>query len=266
MSRRLVIILIIIGCLFLLLANVTLWATFNLFDSERFGQLVGQGIQSERASLVLAEEITDFIFEDVADVPDAVRAVAADIVAWIIQGPIFEPIIATFAGVAHAVMTTDLSDVLGLDLAAVMPYVIAITTVVDPDLGSELSAIQQSEPFQLLTANELPELTQAARIMPWLWPLAALGTIALLGIALRQAKDRREAFRFMGIGVAVTGGICLAFVPAVRLSVENAIVDPGVRIVISEIVKALTRGLVIQSITILLLGIVAVLVSHRIEE
>jgi hypothetical protein len=265
MSRRLVIILIVIGCLFLLLANITLWATLNLFNSERFGDLVAQGIQSERASLIFAEDITDFIFEDLADVPVAVRAAVVDIVAWFIQGPIFEPIIATFAGVAHAVMTTDLSDVLGFDLAEVMPYVIAVTTVIDPELAAELTAVQQSEQFQLLTTNELPELTQAARIVPWLWPLAALGAITLLGTTLRWAEDRREAFRSVGIGVAVTGAICLAFVPAVRLSVENAIANPGMRIVVSEIVKALTGGLVIQSLILVLLGVVAVVVGLRTE-
>ena len=98
MSRRRSILLIVIGCLLLLLANVAVWATFNLFDSERFGELVARRIQTERASQALAEEITEYIFEDLADVPDAVRIVAADIVAWLIQGSVFEPIIATLAG------------------------------------------------------------------------------------------------------------------------------------------------------------------------
>ncbi|UCG25358.1 MAG: hypothetical protein JSW55_04995 [Chloroflexota bacterium] len=265
MSKSQSILLVIIGCLLLLVTNISIWATFNLFNSERFGELVAQGMQSEQASLVLAEEVTDFIFEDLADVPDAVRAAVVDIVAWIIQGPIFEPIIATFAGVAHAVMTTDLSDVLGFDLAEVMPYVIAVATVIDPELAEELSAVQQSEPFQLITTNELPGLTQAARIVPWLWPLAALGAIASLGIALRWAEDRPEAFKFIGIGVAASGAICLAFVPAARLSMENAIADPGARIVISEIVKALTRGLVIQSLILASLGVVAIVVGPRME-
>ena len=67
MSKSQSILLVIIGCLLLLVTNISIWATFNLFNSERFGELVAQGMQSEQASLVLAEEVTDFIFEDLAD-------------------------------------------------------------------------------------------------------------------------------------------------------------------------------------------------------
>ncbi|UCC53702.1 MAG: hypothetical protein JSV68_06940 [Anaerolineaceae bacterium] len=117
-----------------------------------------------------------------------------------------------------------------------------------------------------MRTNELPDLSRAAKILPWPWPLAALGAIVLLSAAVRWAEKRREALRLAGLGAVFTGTICLAFIPAVRLSVENGVADPGVRVLVAEIVKALTRGLVVQSIILVLLGAVAFIFGHRVID
>ena len=47
MSKGSMIILVVIGCILLAIANVALWATLDVFNADRFGQHVAEGLQSD---------------------------------------------------------------------------------------------------------------------------------------------------------------------------------------------------------------------------
>jgi hypothetical protein len=42
-----VILMIVLGCALIAVANISLWATRDVFSSERFGELVTEGPQSD---------------------------------------------------------------------------------------------------------------------------------------------------------------------------------------------------------------------------
>ena len=50
MSRGTIVILVVIGCVLLAVANVAHRATFNIFNAERFGDHVAAGLQSPPAA------------------------------------------------------------------------------------------------------------------------------------------------------------------------------------------------------------------------
>ena len=87
MSKGAVIILVILGCLLLAVANVALWATLDVFDPGRFGDRVAEGLQSDAASEALARAIVARIMEDRPELPPLAQIPAQEVVTWLLQRP-----------------------------------------------------------------------------------------------------------------------------------------------------------------------------------
>ena len=54
MSKSLIILLVVVGCILLTVANNTLWITRDVLDSGRFGMLVPEGLQSDQSAEALS--------------------------------------------------------------------------------------------------------------------------------------------------------------------------------------------------------------------
>ena len=256
MSKGTVVILVIVGCILLAVANVALWASLDLFNPGRFGERVAEGLQSDAASQALAGAIVDRIMEYYPEFPPLAQVPAEEVVAWLLQRPVFAPVFKETAAVASAVMTTSAQDVIGIDLSGVSSQVVGVVTSIDPDAGANaqaaLEAAQESEPL--------------ANTVPWLWPLAGLAAIALLVWAYLKAAGQKHALTTIGIGVLITGILALLLIPALHAPVQNSIPNPVMRTVVGEVLSALTRGLAIQSILLGLIGVVLIVASHKVHQ
>ncbi len=71
-------------------------------------------------------------------------------------------------------------------------YLAALQTTIDPELADGLENLRESASVKLLGSGELPKLRQAAKILPWLWPLTTLGAITLFALAYWRAQNRRD--------------------------------------------------------------------------
>ena len=85
MSKNTTIILVILGCLLLAVANLALWATLNIFNTERFGSHVAEGLQSPEATTALAEPIVDRLMESYPELPAIARKPAEEVVIWMME-------------------------------------------------------------------------------------------------------------------------------------------------------------------------------------
>jgi len=117
MSKGTVITLVIIGSILLAVANVALWASLDVFNPDRFGAHVAEGLQSPEATEALAGPIVDQLMVEYPDLPALAREAAVEVVAWLLQRPLFTPVIKETAALASTVMTTSAQDVVGIDLA-----------------------------------------------------------------------------------------------------------------------------------------------------
>jgi hypothetical protein len=270
MSKTTIIILVIVGCLLLAVANLALWAALDVFNPARFGERVAQGLQSDAATAALGSAIVDRITEYYPEFPVIAQAPAAEVVAWLLQRPVFTPVFKETAAVASVVMTTSADDVIGVDLSEVGPYVVGIVSVLDPEAGANIQAAvesaQESGLIAIYESGTFPKLRQIANTVPWLWPLAGLGAIALFVVAYLRAQNQPDALKYIGVGVVVTGGLELLLIPALHAPVQNNIIDPVMRTVVGEVLSVLTRGLAIQCLLLIFIGVVAIVVSHNLAK
>lgn len=270
MSKTTIIILVIVGCLLLAVANVALWAALDVFNPARFGERVAQGLQSDQAAAALGGAIVDRIAESYPEFPPLARVPAAEVVAWLLQRPAFTPVFKETAAVASVVMTTSADDVIGVDLSEVGPYVIGIVSVLDPEAGANVQAAvvsaQESGRLAIYESGTFPKLRQISNTVPWLWPLAGLGAIALFAVAYLRAQYQPDALKYIGVGVIITGGLELLLIPALHAPVQNNITNPVMRTVVGEVLSVLTRGLVIQCLLLIFIGVVGIVISHNLSK
>ena len=267
MSKGTVVILVVVGCLLLALANVSLWATLDLFDPNRFSERVAEGMQTDAAAEGLALPIVNRILENNPEVPQIARVPAVEVVTWLLQRPAFTTIFKDTAKVANVVMTTSLEDVVGVDISGAVSHVIGVVSGVAPEVSDKLQArldtAQEIGPLAIYEQGKTPKLRQISNVVPWLWPLTLLGAIALYAWAYYKAGNRREALTIIGSGVIITAVVELLFVPAIRNSAVNNITAPNLRTVVSEVVTVLTRGLAVQSLLLIFIGIVVIVAGHH---
>ena len=275
MSKGTVITLVIIGCVLLTVASVALWAALNLFNADRFGAHVAEGLQSPAATEALAAPIVDQLLADKPDLPLVVRQTAVEAVAWLLQRPGFTPILEKTAAVASTAMTTSAQDVVGIDLAEVASNVsstvVGVISVLDPEAGanaqaaleSALAASEESGRLAIYEQGKFPQLRTLSNVAPWLGLLTGLGAIILFVVAYIQAQDRHQALKYTGVGIMVTAGLSfLLFAPVVQAAAQNNIANPTMQIVVGAVVSVLVRSFAVQSLLLFLIGLIVIVVNH----
>ena len=278
MSKTTVAILVVLGCLLLAVANVALWASLDVFNPGRFGERVAEGLQSDAASEALAGAIVDRVMEGHPELPALVQVPAKEVVTWLLQRPALTTVFKDVAAVASAVMTTSAQDIVGIDVSKVLSNVgdqfVSVVSAIDADAGANAQAAvdaamdsaEQSGPLEFYESGRFPKLHGLANIVPWLWPLAGLIAIALFVLAYMKAAAQKGAMTTIGIGVLVTGALSLLLVPAVRAPAQNAVTNPAMQTVVGEVLKALTRGLAIQSLLLGFIGVILIVASHTVHK
>ncbi|NLG51326.1 MAG: hypothetical protein GX552_14555 [Chloroflexi bacterium] len=270
MSNSLVIVLVVVGCILLAVANLTLWASRDVFNADRFGDHVAEGLQSDAASQALAEVAVQRVVENHPNFPPLARTPAEEIVTWLLQRPVFIPVFERSAAAAYTVMTTSAEDVIGIDMSAMIsnvgPQIVGVVTAIDPEAGANIQAAldsaQESGPLVVYESGRFPRLRGLANAVPWIWPLTGLGAIALLGVTYWMAKSRRSELLAIGIGVLVVGLLTLLLIPALQAPVRNNISNPEMQIVVSQVLAEFTWGLAIQSLIVGLIGLALIVVSR----
>jgi len=274
MSKGVVITLVVLGCILLAVANVALWAALDVFNPGRFGQRVAEGLQTDAASEALAGATVTRIMEYYPEFPPLAQIPAQEVVTWLLQRPAFAVVFEETAAVALAIMTTSAQDVVGIDIAQVISkvgsQVAGVVAAIKPEAGGNaqaaldaaLDAAQESGPLAIYESGRFPKLRGVANAVPWLWPLAGLGAIALFAVAYIRAKNRKSALTTVGIGVLITGILVLLLIPALKAPVQNGITNPAMQMVIGEVLSALTQGLTVQCLLLAFAGVILIFASR----
>ncbi len=271
MSKSTVVILVIIGCVLLAVANVALWASLDVFSPDRFGASVAEGLQSPEATEAMAGPIVDQLMAEHPDLPPLVRAAAVEAVAWMLQRPAFTPVLEKTAAVANATMTTSAQDVVGIDLADVASNVgatvVGVISALDEEAGAKAQTVLESseinDRLEIYEKGSFPQLRQLSNLSPWLALLAGLGAIALFVVADLRAQNQHAALKYTGVGIMVTAGLTfLLFAPVVQAAAQNNIVNPVMQIVVGQVVSVFVRGFAIQSLLLFFIGLIVLLINH----
>jgi hypothetical protein len=275
MSKTTTIILVVLGCLLLAVANLALWATLDIFNAGRFGDKVAEGIQSPEASQALAAPIVDRLMESYPELPAIARAPAVEAVAWMLQRPLFTPVIKRSAAVSITVMTTSAMDVVGIDIAEVASNagstVVGVISAVSPEAADKAEAAledaiatsQESGRLAIYEQGRFPKLRQFSNLAPWLAALGFLGAVVLFALSYMRSQDQHRTLTYIGVGImatAVLGFLLLS--PLVQGVAQNNIVNPTMQIVVGEVVSALLRGFALLSLLVFSIGAIVLIINH----
>jgi hypothetical protein len=274
MSKGTVILLVVIGCVLLAVANLALWATLDIFNADRFGAHVAEGLQSEASAEALAGPIVDQLMVAYPEFPALLRGPAEEVVAWTLQRPAFTVVVRETAAVANTVMTTSAEDAVGIDLRGTVTNigdtVVGVISTLDPEAGARaqtaLESVEEGERLAIYESGRFPALRTFSNLAPWLALLAGAGAILLYVVANIGAQDRHQALQYTSIGIMATAVIgFLLFVPLVSGVAQNNIANPTMRIVVGEVVSALLRGYAVLSLLTFFIGLILLAVNHHVN-
>lgn len=267
MSKNTTIILVILGCLLLAVANLALWATLNIFNVERFGSHVAEGLQSPEATTALAEPIMDRLMEAYPELPVIARNPAEEVVAWMLQRPLFTPVFKGIAAGAVKVMTTSAQDVVGFDIAEIADNVgstvVGVISAVNSEAGVNAQAAlddaiatsQESGKLAIYEQGKTPNLRQASILAPWVGLLLGTGAIALYVFSYLRAENRNSALIYIGVGIMTTAVLgFLLGAPLVQVVAQNNIANPTMQIVVGAVSSVLILSFAIQSLIVFSIG------------
>ena len=275
MSKTTVIILVLIGCILLAVGTVSLWATMDVFNADRFGNHVAAGLQSDAATQAMAVPIVAEVLATYPDIPPALKTPAEEVVGLLLQRNVFTTIFKEAGAVAMKVMTTSAEDVVGIDLAGTIndvgTTVVGVISQLDPDAGTKAQtaldiSLQEAQTGGLLAIYEqgtTPKLRQLSNTAPWLGILGALGALVLFVVAYVKAADKHGAAQYIGIGIMITSVLgFMLFAPAVQSVAQGKIIDPVMQIVVGSVVSEFTQSFAITSLLVFLIGLIVVMVNH----
>jgi len=271
MPKGTVIILVVIGCILLAVGNVALWATLNVFNAERFGENVAQGLQSDASVEALAGPIVDRLMAGYPDFPPILQEPAEEIVVWSLQRPVFTAVFKETAAVGNKVLTTSAEDVVGIDLGGVIDNagstVVGVISALDAEAGANaqaaLDTIEQGERLTIYESGRFPQLRQLSNLAPWLALLAGIGAIVLFVVAYKRAADQYKALKYSSVGIMLTSVLgALILLPVVQGVAQNNITDPTMQVVVGEVVSALMVGFAVQSLLLFFIGLVLFIINH----
>jgi hypothetical protein len=275
MSKTTTIILVVLGCLLLAVANLALWVTLDIFNAERFGDKVAEGLQSPEASEALAAPIVDRLMDSYPDLPAIARQPAEEVVVWMLQRPLFTPVFKGVAAGAVKVMTTSAQDVIGIDIAEVASNagstVVGVISAVVPDAGANAEAAledaiatsEESGRLAIYEQGRFPKIRQLSNLSPWLALLGYLGAIALFVLPAIRSQDQHRALTYIGVGIMTTAVLgFLLIAPLVQGVAQNNIANPTMQIVVGEVISVLLRGFAILSLLVFSIGGIVLLINH----
>jgi hypothetical protein len=271
--------LISLGLILLVLANVTFWAYFTLLNTNGWVAAVGPLSKDPAVAGMISQYVVGEVFAQAdiqADVVDALpdefqifagplvigmERVANEAVTALVISDAFNNIWVAFNRVGHTAIMNVLKGEgdrlyfqegnLTLDFNDVYRYLQDRL-----DLG-DLDLIPQAEEGRLVlfTSQQVAVMQEMVTYLTALGLLLPLLTIVVFGVSVWVSLWRRQTVMWIGIVMTVAMFISLIVFSGARSSALVSISDPFLREMGRAIVNTLTHGLMVQTIFFMIVGI-----------
>jgi len=271
--------LIFLGAVFLLLANLAFWAWFTLLNTNGWVAAVGPLTQDPAVSEMISQYVVSELFEGTD-----IQATAAEALPPKLQ-PLAGPLVVGLEQVAdQAVNALIVSDgfnnvwvgVNRVGHTAVMKVLKGqgdrlyfqdgnltvdfndVYNYVEDRFGiSDLNLIPQAEEGRLVlfSSYQVAVLQEVVTYLNAFGLLLPLLTILVFAVAVWVSLWRRQTLMWIGITMAIAMFISLIIFTVVRSSGLVSIQDPFLREFGRALVNVLTHGLMVQTIFGLIVGI-----------
>ena len=272
-------ILIFLGLILLVLANVTFWAYFTLLNTNGWVAAVGPLSKDPAVAGMVSQYVVGELFAQAdiqADVADALppelqlfagpmvvglENVADQAVTALIMSEAFNNIWVAFNRVSHTAITDILKGQgdrlyfqdgnLTLDFNDVYNFVQDRLNI------GELDLVPQAEQGRLVlfSSRQVAVMQEVVSYLTALGLLLPLLTILVFGAAVWVSLWRRQTVMWIGGVMAVAMLVSLILFSGVRSSTLVSIYDPFLREMGRAFMNNLTNGLMVQTIFLLIVGI-----------
>jgi hypothetical protein len=248
-------VLLVLGCVVLLVANVVVWARLTALDTDRFVAAVGPLSSDRELTDALAVELTDRILEQV-DVRQRVeaalsddnplvvsiasrlaRTLVEDALRTVMASEQFDRVWTTAVREAHerALQVIDGADG---SVAIRVTDVLQDADDVLSDRGLDVidsTTIQRIDDIVVTSSERLQQVQQGVSTLRTLAVVLPVATVVLLGVAVLLAVDRRHMLALVGVGVAVTMVVTFVALRIGRRVLSEQIEDATARMAAGDV-------------------------------
>ena len=276
-------VLVFLGLILLLVANVAFWAYFTLLNTNGWVAAVGPLTKDPEVAGMISNYMVGEVFAGVdiqATTEETLPAelqlfagplvvgleqVANQAVTAVVQSDGFNNIWVAFNRVSHKAVIDVLKGKgdrlyfqdgnLTLDLNDLYNF------LQDRFNIQELDLIPQAEQGRLVLFNsrQVAVMQEAVAYLTFLGLLLPLLTVVVFVIAVWVSLWRRQTVMWIGIVITVAMFISLIAFSGGRSSVMVSIQDPFLREMTRAVVNVLTHGLMVQTLFLMFLGILLIL-------
>lgn len=271
--------LVVLGLILLAAGNVTFWLRMTVLSTNGWVSAVGPLTRNEAVANAVSLYVVEGLF-DLVDVDQAIgealpseyrflsggvarvlQELAQDAATSLVQSDQFNTVWVALNRTAHRAIMGVLrgnGDVLYLrDGQLTVDLSDAFDYVVDSFNLGDLERLQDIQTrFVLLESRQVAIVQQALALVDavgLLLPLFALGSLFLAWLV---SLWRQRTVIWIGIGVAITMVLSLGAFALAQSAVLVSIYDPFVRLLAREIWHVVARGLYVQTILVLVLGLI----------
>lgn len=271
--------LILLGCILLAVANLAFWVRGTALNTNRWVAAVGPLSQNP----VIADAVSDVVVQQLSatvDLQGAAREIlppefsgfsgplarvlgdlVADAVSTIVQSDEFNEVWRAVNRTTHRILVQILrgegsllyvrDGQVTVDLGDMFGFVQGTLGLADMDLFGDADAGK----FVLLGNESLAALQRAVALLDTVGLALPLLAIATLVIAWLVSLWRRNTLLWIGVGVALTMALSLVLYILAQPVALASVLDPYFRAIAGEIWKTVVRGLYIQSVVLLVVGV-----------
>jgi hypothetical protein len=273
--------LIVLGLLLLAAGNVTFWLRGTVLNTNRWVRAVGPLTRNEVVANAVSIYVVDGLFEllDVDQVLQdalpseyqflsgglarALRTLARDTGTSLVQSDQFNTVWIELNRTTHRAAMGVLrgsGDLLYLrEGKLTLDFTDAFEYVIDSFNLGELDRLQEIQTrFVLLESQQVAVVQQTLAFVDGVGlvlPLLALGSLFLAWLI---SLWRRRTVTWIGVGVAITMILSLVGFALARPVTLASVPDPFVRLLAGEIWRVIVRGLYVQTILVLVIGLIFV--------
>ncbi|HDZ86093.1 MAG TPA: hypothetical protein ENH57_00190 [Actinobacteria bacterium] len=267
MSSRKIIFLSIIAIILVLIANLALWFTDEIFDSEEFAQKTVQVVEREEVRDAIAAEIVDESFADQPLILQIAGNVFEPVISGLLGADILEPAIETFAQAVHTALTSK-PQAITIDISSIVEFVKPLATAINERLGTQINAANIPDTIVIAEKGDIPSIYTFGVVMLWLGlfsTIIGLGLIIWL-IWVNRGDKRRYVFKTIGFSLIVGAAIVLIVLQAIAATILSPIDDENLEIVASNIYDVFVGVFKWQNWILIIIGIVLIFVGQYLPD
>ena len=263
MSSRKIIFFSIIAVILVLIANLALWFTDEIFDSEEFVHKTVQIIEREEVRDAIAAEIVDEAFADQPLIQLIAGNVLEPVISGLLGADILEPAIETLAEAVHTALTSK-PQAITIDTSGIVEFVKPLATAINERLGTQINAANIPDTVVIAEKGDIPSIYIFGVVMLWVGlfsTIIGLGLIIWL-IWVNRGDRRRYVLKTIGFSLIVGAAIVLIVLQAIGATVLSPIDNENLEIVASNIFDVFVGVLKWQNWILIIIGIVLIAVGQ----